>query len=105
AQAKILLVSPRADSLSQKLLGRAWPHKLDDHHFHWSKKGLCEFMERWDFGLKEAFLPQKSVSTQMLISHLAHKFNFQRVAIPGIINLNLRFNLGEMGLLFENRGR
>ena len=41
--AEILLVAPRADSLSRRMMGRWWPHKLPDHQFHWSRAGLVAF--------------------------------------------------------------
>lgn len=100
---RVLLVAPQAGSLSDRLLGRAWPHKIVDHRFHWSKAGIIEFWSHFGFQLVDEFRPLKYVSPRMAIAHLAHKFGFEasdqapalgdRLAIP--------FNFGEMGLLFR----
>ena len=101
--AEILLVAPRADSMSQRLLGRYWPHKLPDHCFHWSRRGLIEFMARRGFALRTEFSPLKLVSPAMIVAHCAHKagrahgrlrLRSGRLAVP--------FNFGEMGIVFRH---
>lgn len=103
ADAQILMVLPRGDSLSQRLLGRFWPHKLPDHQFQWSRAGLTEFMRRRGFAVAREFYPLKFVSPQMVVAHFLHKFG----APPSVKKwlggaaLALRFNFGEMGFVFR----
>ena len=71
-QAEILIVLPRGDSLSRRLLGRFWPHKLPDHQFQWSRSGLIEFMKRRGFEVEREFFPLKFASPQMVLAHFLH---------------------------------
>jgi hypothetical protein len=107
--ARILLVAPEAGSTSQRLLGRFWPHKLRDHQFHWSRQGVIEFFGGRGFAFEATFSPVKHVSTRTLIPHLVHKLGLAGVwreswtaALP---SWSLRFNVGEMGILFRKRPR
>jgi hypothetical protein len=102
---QLLIVAPRADSLSQTIMGRLWPHRLPDHPFHWSKAGLVEFLDRRGFKLQSSFNPVKYVSLATILAHLAHKFGWRfliSLANRLPINPTLRFNIGEMGLLFSS---
>jgi methyltransferase family protein len=105
ARARILIVAPRAGSTSERLLGRLWPHKLPDHHFHWSKAGILGWFAGRGFDVDKEFRPDKVVSGGMVLAHLAHKLGLAgrgRVAslVPA---LSFSFNLGEMGLLLRRR--
>jgi hypothetical protein len=106
ANAEILMVLPRADSLSRRLLGRLWPHKLPDHEFQWSRRGLLEFMQRRGFEIGCEFFPVKFASPQMIVAHLLHKAGaFRQVrAWMGSARLAVPINFGEMGLLLRYRG-
>ncbi|MDB4876291.1 MAG: glycosyl transferase, family 2 [Gemmatimonadetes bacterium] len=101
--AEILLVAPRADSLSQTLMGRLWLHKLPDHLFHWSQRGLVEFMSKRGFALRTDFFPLKYISPQMAIAHALHKAGVADGARKwlGGTALAVPFNFGEMGLVFR----
>jgi hypothetical protein len=103
--AEILMVLPRGDSLSQRTMGRMWLHKLPDHEFHWSRRGLIEFMGRRGFALAREFSPLKFVSPQMALAHALHKIGAPsgtgRAFAPG--GWAVPFNFGEMGLVFARR--
>ena len=96
-------MAPRADSLSQRLLGRLWPHKLPDHQFQWSRAGVVEFMARRGFVLRADFFPLKFASPQMVVAHFLHKAG----APPSVKKwlggaaLAVPINFGEMGLVFR----
>jgi SAM-dependent methyltransferase len=99
-RAEMLMVLPRADSRSQRLLGRFWPHKLPDHEFHWSQPGLVEFMAKRGFTLDRTFFPIKFASPQMVIAHLVHKLGGSD-RLRGLLSgtgLAFPLNFGEMGL-------
>lgn len=104
--AQILMVLPRGDSLSQRLLGRLWPHKLPDHQFQWSRAGLVEFMGRRGFGLEREFYPLKLASPQMVVAHFLHKFGAPPTVRRwlGGAAFALPFNFGEMGFVFRRGG-
>jgi hypothetical protein len=102
---EILMVLPRADSLSQRALGRFWPHKLPDHQFHWSRAGLIEFMGRRGFGVVTSFFPIKYASPQMILSHLLHKAGVPERIRARLAGARLAFpiNFGELGLLLRRQ--
>jgi hypothetical protein len=105
AGAEILLVAPRADSLSRQLMGRMWVHKLPDHLFHWSRAGLVEFMRKRGFAVRTEFFPLKFVSPQMAVAHALHKIGAgdgARTWLGGTA-LAVPFNFGEMGIVFRLR--
>lgn len=95
----ILIVAPLAGSISEKLLGRMWPHRLSDHQFHWSEKGLYEFFANQNYKVEKRFYPLKHVSLNTIINHLAHKFGFKSVNLQS--SLSFKFNIGEIGLLLR----
>jgi len=104
ANAEILMVLPRADSTSQQLLGRYWPHKLSDHEFHWSRAGLTDFFARRGFSVRREFYPLKFASPQMILAH-----GLDKVGIDGAkewlgrLRVGVPLNFGEQGLLLERR--
>lgn len=104
SKGRLLIVMPRADSLSQRMLGSWWPHRVPDHPFHWSRRGIVEFLAGYGFQLQSTFWPWKNVSIPMLSAHMEHKWGFtllpQHAAIAS--KLHFPFNIGEMGLLFKN---
>jgi hypothetical protein len=106
AEARVLLVAPEAGSWSERWLGRLWPHRLPDHRFHYSLRGIEALFGAHGFRRVGAFRPTKSVSGAMLIAHLAHRFPALRSASRAgrwLGRLHVEFNLGEMGLVFERR--
>ena len=103
-RARVLLVAPEANSPSERLLGRLWPHRLPDHRFHWSRDGIERLYRAHGFRCVSEFAPTKYVSGAMLVNHLVRTLPVLR-PLAGTARLlgrlRLRFNLGEMGLLFE----
>lgn len=101
--AEILIVLPRGDSLSQRVMGRLWPHKLPDHHFQWSRAGLLEFFAKRGFRPRAEFFPLKFASPQMVIAHFLHKagapHNIRKWL--GGAAFALPLNFGEMGFVFR----
>jgi SAM-dependent methyltransferase len=103
--AEILMVLPRADSTSQRLLGRYWPHKLSDHEFHWSRAGLAEFFARRGFTVRTEFFPLKFASPQMILAHGLHKLGIDGAREwLGRVRFSVPLNFGEQGLVLERRG-
>jgi len=104
ANAEILVVLPRADSVSQRLLGRLWPHKLPDHEFHWSRAGLVDFFARRGFDVRREFFPLKFASPQMVLAHGLHKLGIDgaREFLRGL-RLSIPLNFGELGLALRRR--
>ena len=105
--ATALLVAPEAGSPSERLLGRLWPHRIADHRFHWSRRGLRELFARHGFVLEREFHPLKTLSAAAAVRHLGHKFPslaaLGRVAAR-LERVTLRGNVGEMGLVFRRIG-
>lgn len=103
-QTTVLLVAPDGSSFSEKVLGRFWPHRISDHPFHWSRRGLIEFFLRENFFLHQSFYPVKHISAQSAFSHMLIKAFPHSSVVPSKIpfpNIVFKFNLGEMGLLFK----
>lgn len=108
AGAYLLIVSPEASSLSEKILGRYWPHKLNDHTFHWSRKGLIDFFSQRGFIIERFFTPKKDISLMTVAAHLVHKAKISEKILDWLNGSSLkyvsfRFNIGEMGLLIRRR--
>lgn len=107
--ARVLLVAPDGGSLSARLMGRRWPHRLPDHPFHWTRKGLAGLFGRHGFGLERTFYPWKYVSLGMVLSHARLMFfPGGKRAVPestgcALGRISLRLNAGEMGLVFRKR--
>lgn len=107
-KARVLVVAPDGGSLSERIMGTWWPHRVTDHRFHWTRKGIVDFFSRHDFILDKAFFPAKYVSLTMAFSHLLLKVRGLKRLEPWLRTLPLSdcalpFNLGEMGLLFSKR--
>lgn len=104
--ALVLIVSPDAMSWSRRLLGRYWPHKLNEHLFHWSLEGLAGLCRRYGFSKVRRFSPMKRISTAMALNHLA----LMRLPLAGLVlrrvipSCEAWFNVGEMGVLFQRDG-
>lgn len=105
SHSRILVVAPKGGGLSQKLLGRWWPHKMNDHRFHWTESGLRDFFSRNGFVMERSFLPLKYVSPGMLITHVLLKTGWRRQNPPRrwrrFFEYSILFNIGEMGLIFR----
>jgi len=102
--ARILLVLPRAASLSEKLLGKFWLHKVEDHQFHWSLKGIIGFFKDYGFNLLFRFYPLKYISILTVISHIFVKFRFKfllDLKFSKLSMISFPFNFGEMAILLE----
>ena len=95
-----------AGGLSEKLVGRMWIHKLPDHKFYWSRLGLETIFGKFGFVVKRSFCPLKYISPLTVLSHLGHKFcSGTERRVDGLLlkkmRLQVLFNFGEHGLLFE----
>ena len=101
--AQILMVLPRGDSMSRRLLGRYWPHKLPDHEFHWSRAGLVDFFSRLGFNLRAEFFPLKFASPQMILAHGLHKLGIKGGDWLSGLPLSVPLNFGELGVVFDRR--
>ena len=100
--ARVLLVAPEAGSPSERWLGALWPHRLPDHRFHYSRRGLEGLFAEHGFRRLAEFVPAKTVSGAMLVNHLTRTLPRLRPLsglAPRLRGLRLRFNVGEMGLL------
>jgi hypothetical protein len=101
--ARIILVAPQANSVSDLVLGRFWPHKVSCHRFHWSIIGINEFMSRHEFKNVQRFFPIKYVGLREVLVIIAHKLGkpglFKHSL--GLLNhIEIPINIGEMGVLF-----
>lgn len=99
--ASVLLVAPEAGTLSERILGRAWPHRIPDHRFHWSRLAIREMFAFRRYRLTRTFSPVKFVSLDTVLAHAAHKLGLtpeHRLSLP---RLDVSFNFGEMGLVLE----
>jgi hypothetical protein len=105
--ARVLLVAPDAGSLSARLMGRYWPHRLPDHPFHWTRKGLTDLFDRHGFRLVRSFYPWKYVSLGMILSHAGLMFfGGKRKGPKGgktFGQMSIRLNAGKMGLVLQKR--
>ncbi len=103
--AKILLVAPNAESLSSRWMSSWWLHRIPDHTFHWSSRGITGFLSQHGFSELSDFYPAKFVSPQVVFLHFAifsrlELFTKLAKALP---SFPLKFNIGEMGKVFELR--
>ncbi|HAM52733.1 MAG TPA: hypothetical protein DCP92_19315 [Nitrospiraceae bacterium] len=105
-QAQLLIVLPEAGSISERLLGRFWPHKLNDHRFHWSRKGLIGFLSVRKFNVSTFFRPVKYISLATIVAHIMQKMVTPKGLSEWIerahsFDLRFHFNIGEMGILLR----
>jgi len=104
--AAILLIAPCADSLSERLLGRLWPHRVRDHVFHWSKRGISDFFLNHGFADCKFFSPKKFIQLPMVVAHLCHKAHCEWM-MPFLLKitpqLSMQLNFGEQGVLLRRR--
>ena len=68
--ARVVVVLPRADTLSRRILGAWWPHYLPDHWVHFSREGIRQLAERTGYSLESCFRPHKKVTPFTLVRHL-----------------------------------
>ncbi|HEY4131052.1 MAG TPA: methyltransferase domain-containing protein [Gemmatimonadaceae bacterium] len=101
---EILIVLPRGDSFSRRLLGRLWPHKLPDHQFQWSRAGVLDFFRRRGWSPRVEFFPLKFASPEMVVAHGLHKLGVRQQSAPSLgAKFALPINFGEMGLVLSRR--
>lgn len=100
--ARVLVVAPDASSLSRRLLGRQWPHRVPDHSFHWSPAGMRALWARHGFREERSFRPVKRVSVKMMALHLRQTrlAPVSRLVEPLVPQAELWFNVGELGMVF-----
>lgn len=102
ADARALVVAPDGASLSRRILGRQWPHRVPDHAFHWSPAGMTALWARHGFRHQRSFAPVKRVSVRMMALHLRQTrlAPLTRAIEPLVPPAELWFNLGELGMVF-----
>jgi len=102
SDARALVVAPDAASVSRRLLGRQWPHRVPDHAFHWSPPGMRALWARHGFREACAFRPVKRVSVRMMSLHLRQAPRLARLGhiAAALPDLELWFNVGELGMVF-----
>lgn len=81
--ARMLVVCPEAGSLSEAMLGARWPHRGEEHPFHWSRRGLTALLGSYGFTVERQFRPWK-------------RRRWLGIGYP--------FSIGEMGLLLRRTG-
>ncbi len=101
-EARALVVAPDATSLSRRLLGARWPHRVPDHAFHWSPTGMRALWARHGFRAERSFRPVKRVSTRMLSLHLQQAPRLAALgrAAAALPDVEVWFNVGELGMVF-----
>jgi SAM-dependent methyltransferase len=95
--ARLLVVIPRADTFSRKILGRLWPHYLPDHWVHFSRSGLRTLMDRAGFSPERNFFPMKWITPFTVAQHL-FLHSGMKVWVPA--HPMFPFNFGEDGCVF-----
>ncbi len=98
--ARLLVVIPRADTFSRKILGQLWPHYLADHWVHFSRDGLRKLMDRAGFSPEQNFFPLKWITPFTVAQHL---FLHSGLKIPVPARPMFPFNFGEDGCVFVAR--
>jgi hypothetical protein len=107
-RSRVLVVAPQGGSISERMMGTWWPHKVGDHRFHWTRQGMVDFFSRRGYALEESFFPAKYLSLRMASSHLLLKAVGPKRLEPWLRRIPrshcaFLFNFGEMGLLFRKR--
>lgn len=100
--AEIIIVLPRADTLSRRLLGRWWPHYLPDHWVHFTHEGIRLLAERTGYFLAREFVPRKMVTPFTLVRHfgLQNGVSFSAPTWPVF-----SFNIGQGGYVLRRHPR
>lgn len=106
---EVFIVAPRADSLSQKIMGKLWIHKGEDHVFHWSLEGITNVLNKNGYVLEKSFYPLKRISFKTVAYHILAKTGKPtQTCLHKLVDklsfFSMPFNFGEMGLLFKRRG-
>jgi hypothetical protein len=102
-ESEVLMVLPRGDAWSRRLLGRLWPHKLPDHQFQWSRAGVVDFFRRRGWSVRTEFFPLKFASLEMVLAHGMHKLGIGNGSARslGWASIALPINFGELGLVLR----
>jgi SAM-dependent methyltransferase len=95
--AKLLVVIPRADTASRKILGKLWPHYLADHWVHFSRQGLASLMNRAGFAPERYFFPVKWITPFTMATHFSLHSGYE-IPVPPWPMFPLNF--GEDGAVF-----
>ncbi len=103
AGAEALVVLPISGSLSQRLLGKWWPHDIDDHWVFYSRQGLIGLWDRHGWDCVQQFYPWKYLSSRTIFLHLKMKTGLEASRLSGM-DFGVWLNFGEAGLIFSRRG-
>jgi hypothetical protein len=104
AGAEAIVVLPVSGTLSQRLLGKLWPHDIDDHWVFYSRRGLIELWERHGWECVRQFYPWKYVSARTIALHWEMKTGL-KAQILASRDFGIWLNFGEAGLIFRRHDR
>jgi len=77
---KVILTFPMVDSLSRRLLGRAWPLWIPPVNLHWfSENSVAELAERTQFTVEHFKYDGKQVSLRFLLQKIMRSFGWFRL--------------------------
>lgn len=97
-----LIVLPRWDSLSRKIMGRLWPHDIADHWIFYSKTGLINLWKANGWRPVKSFFPGKYMSLNMIIAHFALMARIRKTPkLHESYDYSIPINFGELGILME----
>ena len=97
-----MLVLPVAGSLSGRLLGRWWPHDIDDHWIFYSTAGLTALWASFGWHPVRQFRPVKHLNLQTIAAHWRMKTGMTLPLGP-FASAGVWLNFGERGLVFERQ--
>jgi len=96
--ADVVVVLPRSDTGSRRILGCWWPHYLPDHWVHFSAAGIRLLADRSGYRLVKSFAPRKLITPFTLSRHLALHSGF---SIPAPTWPVFSFNIGQGGYVLR----
>jgi hypothetical protein len=93
-----MLILPRGDSFSRRVMGKYWIHNIPEHWIHYSQKGLIKLWGEYGWKPIQTFYPLKTINLSTVSNHL----KIMKLPHLKISNsFSFPFNFGEMGLVFK----
>ena len=102
AGAEALLVLPISGTVSQALLGKLWPHDIQDHWVFYSGTGLTGLWARHGWDCTRQFYPWKYVSARTIALHWEIKTGLKASYLSNR-SFGIWLNFGEGGFVFRRR--
>ena len=99
---RALVVLPVADCFSRRLMGRWWPHDLDDHWIFYSRQGLTKLWQDFGWQCTGVFFPWKFISLRTVAQHWQIKTH-RPMPTFGFGDVGIWLNFGERGFIFDRR--